>query len=1057
MKYKNQIFILIFLAFQLGSSQNNHYYYHNNQKIYIDIDQEYVALNASSNLPFLNNYAANYVSKTDFTQSNVRTYTIPKDSIAQSRVALKNYYSEIRVTNTIKNSTQNYNNFINSLNQDANIIKVSPCFNYQGKILGLTNNFYVKLKSLSDETILYNYVQANNLEVIGSDPYSPEWYIISCTNANNKNALEYANQFHESELFESAEPEFTYHNLSASNDPFFSDQWGIKNTGQFDSTYAGIDINAEPAWTITKGNNIKVGVFDSGFEMNHPDLIQNVLGNGFDVMTETSPSQVRGDHGTACAGIVGAVQNNNVGISGVAPEAKLISISMDLETTTTGLQIKSGFDWAVQNDIDVLNCSWGGFAPSSFIETGIANALNNGRNGKGCVVVFASGNNGFNNTSITYPANSLPDILTVGAMTPCGERKIVSANVCHEDLSALWASAYGTQLDIVAPGLNVPTTDRQGNNGYNPDLQFESNPDYATHLNYHSSFRGTSAAAPHVAGLAALVLSVNPNLTSVQVNTIIEQTAQKMRPDLYNYENNPNRPNGTWHQEMGYGLVDAYAAVQLAQNMASLDLMVKDSPDDTGIEPNPTTQNMWTSQDIWVRNFDDNGLQHQNPEYKSNNQPNYINVRVKNKSLVPSIGNETLIVNWAKANTALAYPDNWDGSLTNNGNFPLGGVLTAVNIPVVQPNNEVIVKIPWVVPDPNNYLDNDNPWHFCLLATINSTEDPLSYPTTMNPNIMVRNNNNQAWKNITVVDLVAERPIGGVVGVGNFFEQTHNFTLHFSADDLETGKLIFEEAEVTIEMDEVLFQAWQAGGKESTNIQPTKEPNKVIITGDDAVLDNLIFPPRARGRLYLTFNFLTKEITGKSTYTYHVVQNDKSNNEVIGGETYVINKDPRSLFYADAGDNKYIDRNETVTLNAETIGEPALYNWYDSEGNLIFEGASFEVSVEMAKAYKLEVVALSDGYKDYTEIEINLNPNSIETTFPNPSSGLVTTTYKINQGDSAYLSVTGFYGSNISNNYILDISENQITFNIDNYPQGLYTIALIVNGEIEDTTTLMKQ
>jgi len=64
---------------------------------------------------------------------------------------------------------------------------------------------------------------------------------------------------------------------------------------------------------------------------------------------------------------------------------------------------------------------------------------------------------------------------------------------------------------------------------------------------------------------------------------------------------------------------------------------------------------------------------------------------------------------------------------------------------------------------------------------------------------------------------------------------------------------------------------------------------------------------------------------------------------------------------------------------------------------------------------------------------------------------------KLIEGDSVYLSVTGFYGSNISNNYILDISENDITLNVSNYPQGLYSIALIVNGQIQDTTTLIKQ
>ena len=1065
MKKNIYILAITFLIFQFGISQNNNYYYYNNQKVYINLDNEYISINSSVNTNFLDSYSTNFTSKTNFIESNCRPYTTPTNSNAQSRVSLKNYYSEIKVTNNIKNNPNNYTNFISSLNLNNNVIKVSPCFTYQGKRLGLTNNFYVKLKSLSDQTLLHNYVQSNNLEVIGKDPNSHDWYVIACTKSNTKNALELANQFHESSLFESSEPEFTYHDLQTSNDPFYADQWGLKNTGQYGSAFTGLDIKAEQAWTITKGNNIKVAVFDSGFEMNHPDLVQNVFGNGFDIMTGTSPSQVRGDHGTACAGIVGAVQNNNIGISGVAPESKLISISMNLDFATTPLQIKSGFDWAVQNNIDVLSCSWGGFPPSPFIETGISNSLNNGRNGKGCVVVFSTGNIGFNTNSIQYPANSLPNILTVGAMTPCGERKIASINLCHNDSSALWASSYGTQLDVVAPGINIPTTDRQGINGYNPNLQFENNANYTNHLNYHSSFRGTSAAAPHVAGVAALILAVNPNLTAVQVNTIIEQTAQKTRSDLYTYQNNSNRPNGSWHEEMGYGLVNAYAAVQLAQNMSSLDLMVKDSSDDLGIEPNIVTLHPWTSPDIWIRNQDDNGLAHQNPEY-SPTTPNYAYIRITNKSLIASSGTEQLKFYWAKAGTSLNWPDTWNGNsvfpntTTNFPNgVPMGNLVDTITIPIIQAGQSAIVKMPFYTPNPSDYsFAGSDQWHFCLLARIVASNDTMTFSETNNLVSNVLNNNNIAWKNITIVNVVPDSggKVGGVVAVGNPFEQINAFNLNFETDYHETGKLIFDEAEITIHLDDTLLDAWEKGGKQTTNIT-ARDENILIITGNNASLDNLIFDKNETGTLFLQFNLLTKEITNKETYKYHVVQRNALNDEILGGETYEIQKNPRDLFYADAGDDQYIDKNQMITLTAETLNEPALYNWYDNQGNIIYEGANFEVSVEVAKKYRLEVIALSDGYKDYTEIEVKINPNRIETIYPNPSSNQITTTYKINKGDSAYLSLTGFYGSYVSNNYILDINQTETSIDISNYPLGTYTITLIVNGQVSDSKILIKQ
>ncbi|NDP22417.1 MAG: S8 family serine peptidase [Paludibacter sp.] len=279
--------------------------------------------------------------------------------------------------------------------------------------------------------------------------------------------------------------------------------------------------------------------------MNHPDLQNNVYGTGYDAETGTTPSIVRGNHGTPCAGIVGAQQNNSIRVSGVAPSTSLMSVSLDLSWFDTPQQIANGFNWAWQNGADVISNSWGGYNPSTIIEDAINNTLTNGRSGKGTVVVFAAGNE--NDTYIRYPGNSIPAILVVGAASPCGERK----NPASCDGETWWGSCYGTQLDIVAPGVLIPTTDRQSSNGYNTSS--------GTAGDYVQTFNGTSSACPHVAGLAALILSRDPTLTVQQVNDIIESTAQKVGG--YNYQTTSGRPNGTWNNEMGYGLIDAYAAV----------------------------------------------------------------------------------------------------------------------------------------------------------------------------------------------------------------------------------------------------------------------------------------------------------------------------------------------------------------------------------------------------------------------------------------------------------------------------------------------------------------
>lgn len=491
----------------------------------------------------------------------------------------------------------------------------------------------------------------------------------------------------------------------------------------------------------------------------------------------------------------------------------------------------------------------------------------------------------------------------------------------------------------------------------------------------------------------------------------------------------------------------------------NIDLYIKDSPEDFGEEPNTASPYTWSSSDIWVRKLNDEQEGHQNPEYHPTN-PNYVHIKIRNRGCSASTGNDTLKLYWSKAATSLSWDYHWNEDNTFDNNAPVGGEIGAITIPPIEPNKDITLIIPWNTPSPAQYSGiNDEPWHFCLLARIISDDDLMAFPETSILGHNVRNNNNIAQKNVTIVDLepnTVGKPIGGVIAVGNIFNEPRKYSLELVADNREAGKKIFEEAEVSINLDPVLLEAWAKGGKRGTNVRLRGE-NKLIVTGDNAKLENIDFDSRKTGTLNLTFNFLTKEITDKEEYNYHVIQKDDLTGMTIGGETYEIRKYPRGLFYANAED-KLADKNTPITLNAQTINEPAVYNWYDNEGNLIYEGADFTISVEVGEKYKLEVIALSDGYKDYTEVEVKLKPNSITTLYPNPTSNLATVAYKINQGNSAYLSVNALYGSNnISHNYILNVEENEITLDVSSYPQGLYSIVLVTNGQVSDTTTLIKQ
>lgn len=456
------------------------------------------------------------------------------------------YWAEVKLSKKLSN--KEYLNKLKEWELDGSVILASPFFqNKMDDKIGLSNLFYVRLKSLSDLSLLQELVTKTNTKIVGANRFMPEVITLSCTKNSSGNALELANYFEKTGNFSYSQPDLMTDDMGECvNDPFFNNQWGLKNTGAGSWT-AGVDIRVCDAWNITKGNStIVTAVLDHGIEMNHPDMSANIFGTGFDTESGTTPALVLGNHGTACAGIIGAVDNNSLGVTGVAPNSRLMSISNSLAGTPNSRQKRAdGIMWAYKNGASVISNSWGSGVMYTVIDNAIDSALTYGRGGLGCVIVFASGNN---NSSVSYPANSNPDILAVGAMSPCGERK----NPSSCDGEGWWGSNYGSQLDVVAPGVKIPTTDRQGGAGY-------------TGTDYTQTFNGTSSACPHAAGVAALVLSVNPCLTQKQVVEIIESSSRKIGG--YTYSSTAGRENGNWNNEMGYGLIDADAAVRLARSL----------------------------------------------------------------------------------------------------------------------------------------------------------------------------------------------------------------------------------------------------------------------------------------------------------------------------------------------------------------------------------------------------------------------------------------------------------------------------------------------------------
>ena len=412
----------------------------------------------------------------------------------------------------------------------------------EGHKLIILPRFAIKMKSghaINEVLIKYgNYLSFDQTEI--------NIYKVNCNVDNAEEVLTINKEINSMKSVEWCEPMMI--GEAQKFNEYESYQYYINNIGQNGGT-PGIDINVVPVWSFLSANtSLIVAVLDDGVQRNHEDLNGAVL----DGMTVDYPNEY-GDplnefsnyyyngyyysdsksHGTACAGII-AAKDNTVGIRGVASGVKILPININPYPQPTNLvyptlwyeKIGDAITWAYNTKgADVISCSWG-FSYNSYISNALTNAMTYGRDGKGTIVVCASGNN-LPGLAVAFPAN-LDNTIAVGAINNNGQ---------------IWNySGRGSTLDLVAPSGacsnsgDVVTTDRSAPKGYN------------TSDNYTYTFGGTSAACPQVAGVAALMLSANPNLTVSQVRSKLRSTARDLGATGYD-------------TTYGYGLVDAYAAV----------------------------------------------------------------------------------------------------------------------------------------------------------------------------------------------------------------------------------------------------------------------------------------------------------------------------------------------------------------------------------------------------------------------------------------------------------------------------------------------------------------
>lgn len=430
-----------------------------------------------------------------------------------------------------------------------------------GAEIGIDDKLFVEFFGPPQREEVNEIEHRYGLRAIWHFPEKPAGVVFELTEAATENPIKISNKLMETGNYQTVEPCLidTKVGKAIPNDAGFRRQWHLLNTGQANGV-PGADCNAVAAWDYTWGTpNITVALIDDGFDLEHPDFARtDKIRAPYDATqhdTDPRPSDFSENHGTSCAGVALASRGGGAAI-GIAPECTFMPIRHAGRLGDYDEAL--AFYHAFRNGADVISCSWGPwdaylneFWPMPRLTQYVVDiCVEKGRDGKGILIFFAAGN-GNEPLALDGYAN-YENVVAIAACT-------------NEDKKA-WYSDYGVNVWVTAPSsggtLDIFTTDRTGPDGYSWDSD------------YTDEFGGTSSATPLVAGVAALMLSVNPELTAAQIKQILKETAVRINKD------SPQQYTDHWGSSYsdayddpghslvyGWGRVDAGAAVAASWSM----------------------------------------------------------------------------------------------------------------------------------------------------------------------------------------------------------------------------------------------------------------------------------------------------------------------------------------------------------------------------------------------------------------------------------------------------------------------------------------------------------
>lgn len=485
----------------------------------------------------------------------------------------------------------------------------------------------------------------------------------------------------------------------------------------------------------------------------------------------------------------------------------------------------------------------------------------------------------------------------------------------------------------------------------------------------------------------------------------------------------------------------------------AVDLYIKDNPEDTGKEPNTTTDKFWLSPSIWIRNNDDSIYEHENPEYSSTHTTAYIYIRIYNRGKKLYTGGKFIQMYWAQASTGLTSKA-WKGreiykDENSSKMYATGGAIEARHIDTIPAGEYRDVEVRWSLP----YLLEDSQegnFHFCLLGKIMDTPYDDGYKDGVTY-FDLKGSNKQAQKNVTIIRK-ADVHKGFNVYVRNILSAKEAYTLELIPQS-DSDADIFSLAKVEMTMSPKVYAAWERGGLQNEELElPSISSNyadmrKVRLLSPYSKIKSITLQGDEFDIITMNFNFKKSPILSK-TYSLDLVQKDEDGN-IVGGETFIV-ESPSF-------------KSKPIIIDSLTIAPSQIqlkaispdftsFTWEDEDGNILGKENSIIVSPTTNNT-KYTVTAINQE-GDIAKESISLDAiNGIQ--YASLESGYLNVSLRGEALDNSCITVSSIETGTVVAYRPLTRGETNFSINIPNYSDSIYVITYLIDDVAVDSQKIV--